>query len=207
MVKVVKDSFGNNKALQCCAHCLNLLVEQALQDSPNLSLIIDKVKKIVTYSKQSVKVADVIKEIQKSNGKTETIVLKLMQSCPTRWNSIFFMLERLLVLSEIISRALLRLENSPTMLTRPEVSVISEAVTLLRPFELTTKEFSYEMHVTASKIIPLRTMLSKKIYDIKYSTGEGKQLQERLKIEFAKRFDKVEKKYDTGHMYHYGSTI
>jgi len=103
------------------------------------------------------------------------------------------MLERFLVLSETISRALLRLENSPTMLTRPELSVISEAITLLRPFELVTKEFSYESHVTASKIIPLRTMLSKEMYDIKCSTDEGKQLQERLKIEFAKRFHNVEK--------------
>jgi len=39
---------------------------------------------------QSVKAADVIKEIQKSNGKTESTVLQLIQSCPTRWNSIFF---------------------------------------------------------------------------------------------------------------------
>jgi len=80
------------------------------------------------------------------------------------------MLERFLVLSETISRALLRLENSPTMLTRPELSVISEVITLLRQFELATKEFSYESHVTASKIIPLRTMFSKKMYDIKCST-------------------------------------
>lgn len=80
MVKAVKDSFGNNKALQCYVHCLNLLVEQALEDSPNISLVIDKVKKIVTYKKQSFKAADVIKEIQKSNGKIESTVIKLIQS-------------------------------------------------------------------------------------------------------------------------------
>ncbi|CAI6377345.1 unnamed protein product [Macrosiphum euphorbiae] len=68
MVRAVKDSFGHDKALQCYAHCLNLLVEQALEDSPSISVIINKVKKIVTYSKQSVKATDVIKEIQKSNG-------------------------------------------------------------------------------------------------------------------------------------------
>lgn len=52
MVRAVTDSFGHDKALQCYAHCLNLLVEQALEDSPNISVIINKVKKIVTYSKQ-----------------------------------------------------------------------------------------------------------------------------------------------------------
>lgn len=46
MVRAVKDSFGHDKALQCYALCLNLLVEQALEDSPNISVIINKEKKL-----------------------------------------------------------------------------------------------------------------------------------------------------------------
>lgn len=95
MVKAVNDTFGQTKALQCYAHALNLLVDQALSDSPSIVQIINKVKQIVTYSKQSVKAADVIKYIQKNSGMTESTILKLKQSCPTRWNTIYFMLENI----------------------------------------------------------------------------------------------------------------
>lgn len=41
--------------------------------------------------------------------------------------------------------------------------VLAEGVKLLCPFELATKEFLTEKHLSASKVIPLKAMLNKKI--------------------------------------------
>jgi len=79
------------------------------------------------------------------------------------------------------------------MLSKYEIRILTEGVKLLSPFELATKEFSTEKHLSASKVIPLKAMLNKKLYNITCTTKEAKHSLDRLKIEFYKRFHDVEK--------------
>ncbi|KAF0721163.1 zinc finger BED domain-containing protein 4-like [Aphis craccivora] len=118
----------------------------------------------------------------------------MKQECPTRWNSAFYMLERFILLSEIIARVLFQLDTAPQNLTSLEIKLIKESIYLLQPFEQITREISGEKFMTASKIIPIRTILKKHLEShIVMVTEEGKILQQRLKIEFYQRFLTVEK--------------
>jgi hypothetical protein len=45
-------------------------------------------------------------------GKSECTCLKLKQECPIHWNSLFYMMERLLELVEVLSKALLRVSST-----------------------------------------------------------------------------------------------
>lgn len=89
MRKAVYDTFGSNKHVPCFAHSLNLMIQDAISSTQELKLIIQKVKHIVTFFKRSVNATDVLKKLQKEEGKTEDKILKLKQECETRWNSTF----------------------------------------------------------------------------------------------------------------------
>lgn len=52
--KAVDIGFGSNKHIPCFAHTLNLVAERSLEMSEEVSLLIIKVKSIVTWFKQSV---------------------------------------------------------------------------------------------------------------------------------------------------------
>eukprot|EP00102_Acyrthosiphon_pisum_P018397 XP_008190138.1 PREDICTED: zinc finger BED domain-containing protein 4-like [Acyrthosiphon pisum] len=133
-------------------------------------------------------------DVAKSVFLSEDKILKMKQECPTRWNSAFYMLERFILLSEIIARVLFQLDTTPQNLTSLEIKVIRESIILLQPFEEITREIAGEKFMTASKIIPIRTLLKKNIESHIISvTNEGKMLQQRLKIEFYQKFHDVEK--------------
>jgi len=193
IVKCINDTFGHDKALVCYAHKLNLLVQCALSSSEEFTKIVQKVKSIVTFFKHSVKASDILRRIQLNGGKSEGTCLKLKQECPTRWNSLIYMLQRFLELIEVVSTTLLRVSGAPLMVSEYEIRVLTEGVKLLCPFELASKEFSTEKHLSASKVIPLKAMLNKKLNNITCTTKEAKQLLDQLKIEFYKRFHDVEK--------------
>lgn len=78
---------------------INLLTRQ--EEAKNL---LTAVKDITTYFKHNTNVADSLKKAQDHQAKP----LGLIQSVCTRWNSIFYHLERFVQLSEIIAPILLK---------------------------------------------------------------------------------------------------
>ncbi|KAL5245855.1 hypothetical protein ACI65C_013263 [Semiaphis heraclei] len=193
IVKCINDTFGHDKALVCYAHKLNLLVGSALSSSEEFTKIVEKVKSIVTFFRHSVKASDILRHLQLNGGRSEGTCLKLKQECPTRWNSLFYMLMRFLELIEVVSTALLRVSGAPSIPSQYEIKVLKEGVKMLCPFELATKEFSTGKHVSASKVIPLIAILDKKLNNLMCTTKEAQHLLNQLKIEFYKRFQNVEK--------------
>jgi len=193
IIKAVKDTFGQKKSIGCFAYQLNLVVQSALDEAVSFKTIMTKVKQIVTYIKSSVKASDLLRKFQLESGTSEDKILKMKQECPTRWNSAFYMLERFILLSEIIARVLFQLDTALQNLTSLEIKVIKESIILLQPFEEITREIAGEKFMTASKIIPIRTLLKKNLESHISVTNEGKMLQQRLKIEFYQRFHDVEK--------------
>jgi len=117
--------------LPCFAHTLNLVVQNALDDTKNISNIITKVKNLVTFFKQSVSASDELHKICK---------YKLKQSVPTRWNSVFYMLDRFKSCSDSIASTIVKFPNGPPMLSGSELFSVNKMISLLKPFEAATKE-------------------------------------------------------------------
>jgi len=76
----------------CAAHILQLCIKKAL-DIQIFSTLIKRASNIVSTFKHSYKRSYALENVLKQLGKQK---LTVIQSCPTRWNSTMFMLERLL---------------------------------------------------------------------------------------------------------------
>jgi len=149
----VKKTFTPEKHLPCFAHTLNLVSERTLGNLADVQQVINKIKSVVTYFKHSVVACDELKKLCN---------LKLKQSVPTRWNSIYYMIDRFISCSNHIASVLINIRGGPIMLTAEEIDLAKEIILVLRPMEVATKELCGQQYVTCSKVIPLINCLIKK---------------------------------------------
>jgi len=148
-LSAVKKTFGkpgDDHHLPCFAHTLNLVTQRPLNELPDIQNIISKIKTIVTFFKQSVSASDELKKVYD---------LKLKQSVPTRWNFIYYMIDRFLLCSNHIASILITIRRGPSMLSADEIDIAKEINLILKPFEAATKELCGETYITGSKVIPL----------------------------------------------------
>lgn len=171
VVLVVSDNAGNIKNainnlhlrhLGCFAHTINLVVEESLKCESDL---INKVKTIVTHFRKSTIANQVLEKNQISSGIKDP--KKLIQAVSTRWNSCFYMLERIVLLENPVRASLGLLENPPSSLTTIEWTIIKELCVVLKPFESATKIVSGETYMTASMVLPIVNGLSEVCYKMK----------------------------------------
>ncbi|XP_050062434.1 E3 SUMO-protein ligase ZBED1-like [Aphis gossypii] len=213
VVAVVTDGGANTKAavrlmnlshLPCIAHKLNLVVQKALQlsddegvgpennsDEGDLKLILKKCRIIVGFFKRSEVGNRLLVEKQKQLG--SSTILKLKQDIRTRWNSTFFMLERLIKLKEPITIVMITLKEAPSNLESQEWSIIEDMIPLLRPFNNLTVELSAEQYPTISKVIPLIRGLQFSLNSKSPKTRLGSFIKGKLLEHTTKRFDGIEK--------------
>lgn len=161
----------------CVAHTLNLISKEALNENPDLKIIITKCKNLVTYFKHSALATGNLKKCQEDIGEP---ILKIKQAVDTRWNSILIMLERLLLIKNSLSIAITNLPAAPNFLDASEWNIISECVPLLKPLELMTAELSGEKYITMSTIIPLIRGLQLSVRNLRPETNIGLWLQSKL---------------------------
>lgn len=119
--------------MPCFAYTINLVVQDNLHVVEG---VLKKVKIVITFFKQSTVASNTLK-----NEQTEKS-LKLIQECPTRWNSTLYMIQRVLELSEPLGRALLKLRNAPTPLTVEDYAILKDISMLLQCFEEATQKVS-----------------------------------------------------------------
>ena len=81
------------KDLPCFAHTLNLVVQDSLKACAQLAEIQKKCHDIVSYFHRSRKASDKLFSIQ---TRLKIDNHKLIQDVETRWNSVFYMFERLI---------------------------------------------------------------------------------------------------------------
>ncbi len=144
------------KHYPCFAHTLNLVVKDAIKASPEIVHLLEKCRSIVYFFPHSTKVTEKLKQIQKQLKVTEH---KLIISVETRWNSAFYMLERLHEQMDPVTTALCLLGKSDLCFTNEEQAVIHLTIEALKPFEEATREVSAEKHISISKVIPLVSLL------------------------------------------------
>lgn len=146
----------------CFAHTLNLLVTNAL-NCEEVKSVIEHAKEIVNIFRKSILAAETLKEVQKDLNMAQ---LKIVQDVCTRWNSLYYCLNRLLQNNLAVEVALVRLGKSITALSQSETGILKELCTLLEPFEEATKLTSGEKYVTSSIIIPTVDGLFRKLHDL-----------------------------------------
>nr|XP_020464748.1 zinc finger BED domain-containing protein 1-like [Monopterus albus] len=173
----------------CFAHTLNLVVKDSFKSQPELLEIQQKSSAIVAFFHHSTKAADKLKDIQKQQSFPEH---KLIQAIETRWNSVFYMWERLSEQREAVTTALCLLGKSSLCLSEEEWSVIRFSIDALRPFEEATRDISTEKHVSVSKVIPLVSLLLKSTAN---SERQGSKLAAELSAQCLRRFRAIETFY------------
>ena len=160
MTNAAEIVFGKDRHVRCFAHLLNLVASAEIhrKDSPVRGLF-DRVSNIVAYFKRSVRASDALKAAQLTKD-SEGTPLRLIERFKTRWNSDFDMAERFLQLADVIGSSLLRVgRDGPRMLSGQELDTLKEVTHLLKPLKDATTEMSAEKVTTASKVIPLVSLM------------------------------------------------
>ena len=121
----------------------------------------------------------------------DTSERKLIQDVITRWNSSYFMFERLLEEYQAVNTALCMMDRSELCLSTQEVSSMREVVTLLKPFEEVTRELSSDSYVSFSKIIPIARGLQRLTMDC----GSTHLLKHKLLTSMRRRYSSNESNY------------
>jgi hypothetical protein len=117
--------------------------------------------------------------MQMNDGVPEGTTLKLKQDVQTRWNSVFYMIDRFIELSRYVSQILLDNPSGRDMIVAIELNTLKELLELLKPLEIATRELSGEKYVTISKVIPI-------IHGIYHQIGKVTTQHEAAKKNFQK---------------------
>lgn len=124
--------------LFCFAHTLNLVVNRGIAA---IKPTVDKVRAIVEYVHKSTVASEKLKATQKQLGLPESC---LKQDCPTRWNSTYYMLTRMLENRDAVITTLALTNPRLATLSPDEWEEMEQACNMLKPFEKVTAEISGE---------------------------------------------------------------
>lgn len=139
----------------CFAHKLNLVVQDALAE---IKETIAKVQRIVNHFRKSTIAKEKLLKYQ-SNQQNVAQPKTVLKSVPTRWNSVYVMLERFLELGEPLRATIPNLETDLPIIPMEEWKCMEQICVILKPFYEATVEMSAENYLVASKAIILTSSL------------------------------------------------
>lgn len=147
--KAIKEELGW-KHFGCYAHTINLIVKDGLKI---VDPIIIKLRTLIGHFKRSNTAMVKLENIQKQAGNKP---LKPLQDVVTRWNSTFYMIERVLELEEAL-RTTIALLNSSSLpvISVEEWQLLITIKNILQPMEEVTKIICGQTYVTLSSVIIL----------------------------------------------------
>ncbi|XP_023219004.1 zinc finger BED domain-containing protein 4-like [Centruroides sculpturatus] len=203
---IVRDGGSNMKRactlsdinnIDCTAHQLHLVVKEAIKNVDAISMLLTKCRKIAGHFNHSTMAKQ---ELEKIQVRLNQRVLKVLQDSPTRWNSSYYMLERLDCIKDSLS--LYSTNNKIEQFDAEEWILIQELVRVLKPLEDTTKKLSAQ-NICISDVIPLVRALNKLYDEIQISANSGETLNistpavldflSSLKNELDYRFSEIDK--------------
>lgn len=139
----------------CFAHKLNLVVKDALGE---INETVDKVHRIVTHFRKSTISKEKLLNYQQNQQKSSQ-PKTVIKSVPTRWNSVYLMLERFVELGEPLRATIPNLDTDLPIIPLEEWKCIEQICVILKPFYEATVEMSAENYLVASKAIILTANL------------------------------------------------
>ena len=153
----------NWQSLPCCAHRLQLCLLAGFKINA-IDKLIAVVKKIVSHFHHSVVATEALKNKQKQMNITAK---KLINSCPTMWNSTYEMLQRVLKLhwpiTAVLSDDTTKRSDRYLNLKTEQWKLTEDLDAVLEPFTIVTTFFSYEENVSISSVFAILHGLLKKL--------------------------------------------
>uniref|UniRef100_A0A8C1F800 BED-type domain-containing protein n=2 Tax=Cyprinus carpio TaxID=7962 RepID=A0A8C1F800_CYPCA len=172
--------------LSCSAHTLQLVVNDGLQAQRAVGDILAKLKRCATHFGHSVPAKQRLEQIQKDVGLPEH---RILQACPTRWNSTLHMLQRM----QEQKRALTVYSGDFGHFTCPSVEewdLVEKLINTLEPIEEITLEVS-KSDASASCIIPTIEVL-KRFLETQGPETRGIQTLRKVMLDsLIRRFSKI----------------
>ena len=151
----------------CYGHMLNLVVKNALA-IPEMSKMVAKGRKLVTFFHQSSGMNNLLMVEQRVLLPAEMVGHKLLMDVPTRWNSTYSMLERLMEQTAPLIAVITDPECSKSaaatiktyLYSFEEQTLIEQLAQVLEPYLNATKSVCADKYPTLHKILPIILKLS-----------------------------------------------
>ncbi|XP_077970653.1 zinc finger BED domain-containing protein 4-like [Styela clava] len=147
MVRGIADT--GYDALPCFLHTLQLVLKDSILEQDVIKELLEQCKRIVSHFSHSALANNKLTKLQKQHGLPQH---KLLNSVPTRWNSIYLMLERMFEQKVAIANYVLDTPNLPTI-DANKWNLMGKLVKLLEIFHKVTVRLSARSS-TISEIIP-----------------------------------------------------
>lgn len=154
MIKGVRDA-GYDSG-RCFIHSLQRAIDHSLKSQPEVQQMIAAARRIVTHFNHSGLAEQKLKSIQQELNLPNH---QLVQDVSTRWNSTYYLMERLLEQKRAVS---LYITDHETLinLTHAQWELLEQCIKLLKPFEEITKITSSGISCI-SEVIPHAVTLLK----------------------------------------------
>ena len=150
---------ANVASLPCLAHSLQLIIKDGVLSQPAVVQLLNCARSLVGHYHRSNVAFNTFRQIQSQLNLLEHV---LIQDIVTRWNSSYYMLERLLEQKKAITASNAECQPPPTELHSQQWALAEKVVKLLKVFEEATREISGE-YCSASVIIPIINTLKRTI--------------------------------------------
>ena len=196
-IYVLRDNGSNMRAamnlsqyfidLPCFAHTLQLTINDTVSEIEGMQSMLTKCKKIVSHYHHSIQSSQLLHAQQRQLGRDER---GLIMSVATRWNSDFYMVQRLVEEKTAVSAEIAdsgKVEN----LTTNEWKLADGYVMILSPFEQASRELCGEGYPTLSMKIPVLNGLLGNLQTFvndAANRGSGIQLARKLIASINRRF-------------------
>ena len=177
MQKAMKEA--NVDSIGCFAHTLQLCIHDCLFVETSVGNVISAARKIVGHFKHSSSAMARLKVIQQDLKLPEH---SLLQDVVTRWNSTFYMFQRMLEQKRGIVLYLSEEQSAKHLqvLTPSQWELMQNTVCILQPFEELTRDMSND-NATMSLVIPAVRKLTHYLTNCSSSPGLKLMVKELLK--------------------------
>ncbi|XP_025407340.1 zinc finger BED domain-containing protein 1-like [Sipha flava] len=169
------------------SHTANYISQEMLKCLSEWDIPKDKIMAVVSDNG-----ANITRAVKDSFGIKDGAVKKLILDVSTRWNSVFYMLQRFVELSKIISEIMLTRPNGPEMISARQLQEIYDVIVVLRPLEMVTTEMSAENYVTISKVLPIVSCLNNGVSSQPPKSDLCESLKNAVIAQLNKQFGNIE---------------
>ena len=137
----------------CVGHTLQLSINDGLKEA-TISKMVSIARKIVGHFNHSALACSKLHAVEEQQGRKK--LLNLVQDVPTRWNSTFLMLDRLVLLSNAVMAVLDgEKDTSRLKLSGTQWDLAKEVVGVLKPLQMATTVLSMDTNPSPSCVYPV----------------------------------------------------